>query len=103
MVLCRKMRVIAKRTLREFWEKHSSAKQPLLSWYKAAQTANWQNSAQLKEQFCSASIINSFRVVFNIGGNKYRLICIIHFKKQIIFIRFVGTHKEYNKINATEV
>ena len=97
------MRVIAKRALREFWERHSSAKQPLLSWYKAAQIASWKNSAQLKKQFASASIINSTRVVFNIGGNKYRLVCIVHFNKQIVFIRFVGTHKEYDKINVTEV
>ena len=97
------MRVIAKRTLREFWEKHSSARQPLLSWYKAVQTAGWQNSAELKEQFSTASIINATRVVFNIGGNTYRLICIVRFDKQIIFVRFIGTHQEYDKINAAEV
>lgn len=100
---CDGMRIIAKRTLREFWEKHSSAKQPLLSWYKAAQTASWQNNAEIKEQFSSASIINATRVVFNIRGNKYRLICIIKFGNQIIFVRFIGTHKEYDKINAAEV
>ena len=97
------MRVIAKRTLREFWEKHSSARQPLLSWYKAAQTARWQNSAELKEQFSTASIINATRVVFNIGGNTYRLVCIVRFDKQLIFVRFVGTHQQYDKINAAEV
>ncbi len=97
------MRVIAKRTLRKFWEKHSTAKQPLLSWYKAVQTVNWQNNAEIKERFSTASIINATRVVFNIGGNNYRLICIVKFDKQIIFIRFIGTHKEYDKINAAEV
>ena len=97
------MRVIAKRTLREFWEKHSTAEQPLLSWYKAVQTVTWQNNAEIKARFSTASIINATRVVFNIGGNKYRLICIVKFDKQIIFIRFVGTHKEYDKINAAEV
>ncbi|MCD6535120.1 MAG: type II toxin-antitoxin system HigB family toxin [Deltaproteobacteria bacterium] len=97
------MKVIAKRTLREFWEKYSAAKQPLLSWYKAAQTASWQNSAEIKERFSTASIINASRVVFNIGDNNYRLICIVKFDKQIIFIRFIGTHKEYDKINAAEV
>ena len=97
------MRVIAKRTLREFWQKHSTAKQPLLSWYRAVQTVNWQNNAEIKERFSTASIINATRVVFNIGGNNYRLICIIKFDKQIIFIRFIGTHKEYDKINAAEV
>ena len=97
------MRVIAKRTLREFWKKHSSAKQPLLSWYKAAQIANWQNNAEIKERFSTVSILSATRVVFNIGGNKYRLICIVRFDKQIILIRFIGTHKEYDKINAVEV
>ena len=97
------MRVIAKRTLREFWDKHSTAKQPLLSWYKAVQTVNWQNNAEIKERFSTASIINATRVVFNIGGNNYRLICIVKFDKQILFIRFIGTHKEYDKINAAEV
>jgi len=97
------MRVIAKRTLRQFWEKNPSAKQPLLSWHKAAQTAKWQNMVEINERFRSASIINSTRVVFNIGGNKYRLICIVRLDKQVIFVRFIGTHKEYDQINATEV
>jgi mRNA interferase HigB len=97
------MRVIAKKTLREFWKKHSSAKQSLLSWYKVAQTATWQNNAEIKERFCTVSIISATRVVFNIGGNKYRLICIVRFDKQIIFIRFIGTHKEYDNVNALEV
>lgn len=97
------MRVIAKKTLRQFWEKNPSARQPLLSWHKAAQTTTWQNMAEIKERFSSASIINATRVVFNIGGNKYRLICIVRFDKQIIFIRFIGTHKEYDQINAAEV
>ena len=62
-----------------------------------------QNNAEIKDRFSTASIINATRVVFNIGGNNYRLICIIKFDKQIIFIRFIGTHKEYDKINAAEV
>ena len=97
------MRVIAKKALQQFWEKNPSAKQPLLSWHKAAQTMKWQNMAEIKERFSSASIINATRVVFNIGGNKYRLICIVRFNKQVIFIRFIGTHKEYDQINAAEV
>lgn len=97
------MRVIAKRTLREFWEKHPVAKQPLLSWYKAAQIATWQNSAEIKERFSTVSIVTATRVVFNIGGNHFRLICIIRYDKQIIFIRFIGTHDEYDRINAAEV
>lgn len=100
---CFFMRIIAKRTLREFWEKHSLAKQPLLSWYKTVQIANWQNYAEIKEKFSTVSILNSTRMVFNLGGNKYRLICLVRFDKQIIFIRFIGTHKEYDKINAAEV
>jgi len=97
------MRIIAKRTLQEFWEKHSLAKQSLLSWYKTVQIANWQNYAEIKEKFSTVSILNTTRMVFNIGGNKYRLICLGRFDKQIIFIRSIGTHKEYDKINAVEV
>jgi mRNA interferase HigB len=97
------MRVIAKSTLRKFWEKNPTAKQPLLSWHKAAQIAKWKNMAEIKEKFRSASIINATRVVFNIGGNKYRLICIVRLDKQVIFVRFIGTHKEYDQINAAEV
>jgi mRNA interferase HigB len=97
------MRVIAKSTLRKFWEKNPTAKQPLLSWHKAAQIAKWKNMAEIKEKFRSASIINTTRVVFNIGGNKYRLICIVRLDKQVIFVRFIGTHKEYDQINAAEV
>ena len=97
------MRIIAKKTLRQFWEKNPSAEQPLLSWYKSAQTSKWQNMAEIKGMFSSASIINATRVVFNIGGNKYRLICIVRFDKQVIFIRFVGTHKEYDRVKAAEV
>ena len=62
-----------------------------------------QNSAEIKERFRTASIITATRVVFNIGGNNYRLICIVRFDKQIIFIRFIGTHDEYDKINAAEI
>jgi len=69
----------------------------------SVQIANWQNNAEIKERFSTVSILNATRIVFNIGGNKFRLICIVRFDKQIIFIRFIGTHKEYDNINAAEV
>ena len=75
----------------------------MVAWLKAAQTAKWQNMAEIKERFRSASIINATRVVFNIGGNKYRLICIVRLDKQVMFVRFIGTHKEYDQISAAEV
>ncbi|MFQ5900704.1 MAG: type II toxin-antitoxin system HigB family toxin [Thermodesulfobacteriota bacterium] len=100
------MRVIAKRTLREFWEsspKYAEAKGPLEAWHAEAIKAKWQTPQDIKKQFRSASILKNNRVVFNIGGNKYRLIVAIDYSRQTIFIKFIGTHQQYNKINAEVV
>jgi len=86
------LRVISRKTLREFWEKHNDCEQQLKSWYKEIQKANWKNHNELKLEYPSASILKNGRVVFNIKGNKYRLIVKINFDYQIIWIRFVGTH-----------
>ena len=100
------MRIIAKRTLIEFWEKNpanSDAKGQLEAWYKEAKLATWRNPADVKEKYRNASIIRKNRVVFNICGNKYRLVVKINYAAQIIFIRFIGTHKEYDIINVEEI
>lgn len=97
------MRVIARRTLREFWEKHSDCEQQLKSWYQEAEKASWKNLNELKLEYPSASILQDNRVVFNIKGNSYRLIVKFSFDHQMIWIRFVGTHAEYDKINANEI
>ena len=97
------MRVIAKRTLREFWERHPGARQPLLDWYEAAERADWGAPNQVTARFASASILRNDRVVFNIKGNTYRLVVHIPYHRRRVYIRFVGTHAEYDIINAEEV
>ena len=97
------MRVIAVKTLRLFWEKHNDAEQPLKSWFEIAENANWKTPTDIKTQFRSVSFLNNNRVVFNIAGNKYRLIIRLNYAYQVIYIRFIGTHKEYDFINANEV
>ena len=99
------VRVIAKSTLRSFWSgpRHRDAEQPLLAWFNEAESANWSSPADIKRCFGSASVLRGGRVVFNIGGNKYRLVVAIRYDLGIVFIRFVGTHGEYDGIDAAEV
>ena len=97
------VRVIAKRTLREYWEQEPRAEQPLKSWYAIASKAEWSSPMDVKQMYRTASIVGNDRIVFNIGGNKYRLIVRFDFTKRIAYVRFVGTHTEYNDVNASEV
>lgn len=97
------MRVIAKRTLREFWELYPDSKQQLMAWYREATKAKWNNPNEIKAQYLSASVLKNSRVVFNICGNKYRIIVEINFRRKWVFIRFVGTHKDYDKIDANNI
>jgi mRNA interferase HigB len=97
------MRIIAKSTLRTFWEKHPDAEQPLKLWYFGAIRSEWNSFQDIKKQFGSASIVGNDRVVFNMKGNDYRLIVLVLFRKNKGFIRFVGTHKEYDKIDAKNI
>jgi mRNA interferase HigB len=99
------MRIIAKRTLREFWEQpeHRDAEQPLKTWHSEVRKAAWRTPADVKAHYGSASILPNGRVVFNIGGNKYRLIVMIRYDTQTIFIRFVGTHAAYDRIDAETI
>ena len=97
------MRIIAKSTLRKFWETHPDAEQPLKLWYFVAMRSQWNSFQDIKKQFGAASIVGNDRVVFNIKGNDYRLIVLILFRKNKAFIRFVGTHKEYDKIDAKTI
>lgn len=94
------MRVIARSTLREFWSKYPESQKSLVVWYKNVETANWKSPIELKIQFPIASILNDNRVVFNIKGNKYRVVVKINYELKILWIRFIGTHSEYDKINA---
>ena len=97
------MRVIAKRTLREFWARHSDCEQQLKSWSQEAEKSEWKNTHEIKKEYPTASILGGNRVVFNIKGNNYRLIVKINFQYHMMWIRFIGTHKEYDKINATNI
>jgi mRNA interferase HigB len=97
------MRVIAVSTLRAFWALHPGAEQPLKAWYDEATNASWTQPADIKEQYRSASVLKNRRVVFNIKGNDYRLIVAIAYKLQIVYVKFVGTHKEYDAVDAETV
>jgi mRNA interferase HigB len=96
------MRVIAKRTLREFWEQdaYSDAKGPLEAWHAETRKAAWARPQEVKAQFGSASILKGARVVFNIGGNKYRLVVAMDYARQACFVKFIGTHGQYDAIEA---
>jgi len=99
------MRIIAFRTLRAFYQKpeYSDSETSLRAWYHDAKAAEWKSSNELKQQFSNASIVGDGRVVFNIKGNDYRLVVAIDYEFQVIFIRFVGTHQQYDKINVKTI
>jgi mRNA interferase HigB len=97
------MRIITRQRLIAFWKKHQDAEQPLRAWLAEAKHAHWRTPADIKQKYKSASIIAHNRVVFNIAGNKYRLVTKIHYNTGVIYIRFIGTHAEYDKIDAETI
>lgn len=97
------MRVIAKKVLRDFWKKHTDCEQQLKSWYRETEKAEWNNINELKTEYPSASILKDNRIVFNIKGNEYRLIVKFNFGYKICWIRFIGSHSAYDKINANNI
>ncbi len=97
------MRIIAKSTLRAFWQRHPNAEEPLLAWYRETEKADWESPSQVKEKYRSASFVGGNRVVFNIKGNDYRLVVKINYPYRIVYVRFVGTHTDYDKIDVEEV
>ena len=97
------MRVYVKGTLRAFWRRHPGAEAGLQSWYKTALRATWRSPAEVRMRYADASILANNRVVFRIKGNAYRLVVRIDYGNGLVFIRFVGTHAEYDRINALEV
>ena len=97
------MRIVAKRTLRTYWERERGAEQPLRSWYAIAAHADWSSPADVKAVYRNASIVRGNRVVFNIKGNTYRLVVNVDYQYQTVYIRFIGAHAEYDRINAEEV
>jgi mRNA interferase HigB len=97
------LRVIAKKILRDFWEKHSDSQQQLKAWFQEACKAEWKSPNEVKAEYPSASILADNRIVFNIKVYNYRLIVKVNFDYQMLWIRFIGTHAEYDKINADKI
>ena len=97
------VRIIARRTPREFWERHSDAEQPLRAWYHDTRNADWRTPADVKRVYANASVVCENRVVFNIGGNKYRLVAAINYAFRICYVRFVGTHHAYDRVDVKTV
>jgi mRNA interferase HigB len=97
------MRIIALKTLREFWDAHPDARQSLQSWYEDVRHAAWNSPADIKAVYRNASITGNNRVVFNIKGNDYRLIVAVNYHFGIVYIRFVGSHAQYDKVDAATI
>jgi mRNA interferase HigB len=100
-----KTRIIARKTLREFWERLGceDAKGPLEAWFNRTKNSDWKGPQDVKADYSSASILKRGRVVFNISGNKYRLVVKIIYESRQVYIRFIGTHEEYNGIDAETI
>ena len=96
-------RIFAKSTLREYWEKHPETEQYLKTWYETAMNSDWRTPNEVKQTYVNASILKDSRIVFNIKRNSYRLVVKFNFDKQWIFIRFIGTHSEYDKIDVNTI
>ena len=95
--------MLSRKTLREFWEQHPDAEQPLRAWHAEVEKASWSCPNDIKARYASASFVGGDRVVFNIAGNKYRLIVAVKYAPKLVFIRFVGTHREYDDVDAENV
>ena len=97
------MRIIAKRTLRVFWMQYPKAKGPLEAWHQEVARANWATPSEVKAQFRSASVLQGNRMAFNIAGNQYRLIVKINYPYRVVYIRFIGTHADYDTVDVTAI
>jgi mRNA interferase HigB len=97
------LRIIARKTLVQAWSTHPLTEQPLKAWFQDARRAKWDGPEDIRTQYPTASIVGNERVVFNIKGNAYRLVVAVNYSAKIVFIKFFGTHAEYDKINVGEV
>jgi mRNA interferase HigB len=97
------VRIIAKKTLRDFWRRYPKAKGSLEAWHQEVARADWSTPSALKRQFRSASVLPDHRVVFNIAGNQYRLVVKINYFYRIVYIRFVGSHKAYDAVDSLTI
>jgi mRNA interferase HigB len=96
-------RIFAKSTLRLFWEKYPDSEQYLKTWYDTAMSSEWKTPGDVTRSYATASVLKDSRIVFNIKGNSYRLVAKFNYEKQWIFIRFIGSHTEYDKIDANKI
>lgn len=98
------MRIIAKKALKDFWAKHDQAEKPLTTWYTTVKDADWSGPADIKSAFGNTvDFVGDNRVIFDVGGNKYRLVVHVAYKFHLVLIKFVGTHKEYDRIDPETV
>lgn len=97
------MRIVAKKTIVAFYTWHADAKVALEDWYEKVESAEWENFAQLRMSFASAGHVGNKRIVFNIRGNEYRLVAIVLFKVKMVYVRFIGTHQEYDKLSEEQI
>ena len=97
------MRIIALSTLRAFWDKHPDSEPPLRAWYALASRANWRTPANIKDAYRNASFTANNRAVFNIKGNDYRLVVAVRYDLGLMYLRFIGTHRQYDKIDVESI
>jgi mRNA interferase HigB len=99
------MRIISRKALRVFWERpeYADSEQPLRAWFREVSRADWKSPAEIKAAYRNASIVGNDRVVFNIAGNKYRLVVRLNYAYGVVYLRFVGTHRQYDRINVKEI
>ncbi|MDO9256788.1 MAG: type II toxin-antitoxin system HigB family toxin [Bacteroidales bacterium] len=97
------MRIVARKTIVNFYQNHSDLKIALEEWYSKTQRAEWLNSSEIKQTFNSVYSVGNDRFVFNIKGNDYRLVALILFKIKTVYVRFIGTHAEYDKTDCTKI
>lgn len=97
------MRIISRKALRDFWDRYPDTEQALRAWYANVKQAAWETPADLKAAYRNASLVGNDRVVFNIRGNHYRLVAAIDYQYGVVYIRFVGTHREYDKVNVATI
>lgn len=98
-----RVRIIALNRLPAFWQQHAQADLPLRNWYAEASRANWTTPAQIKAAHRNASFLANRRVVFNLKGNDFRLVVAVHYNRGLMFVRFVGTHSQYDRIDAASI
>ncbi len=97
------MHIVSVKTLREFWTRHADAEPALRSWYRESKSSAWRSFQDIKERYRSADCLRGNRVVFDLKGNRYRLVVRVHYNAGRVYIRFVGTHAEYEKIDAETI